>query len=200
MKTKTLTRAAVALMPAAILTFTTCSSPKGGAETTVTTEEGVPGGTVVDTYKTTATVIAVDAASRKVTMVSPDGKESKVTAGPDVRNFNQIQVGDHVKATVTRKVAVSLLPPGATREPNQSSVVVLSPKGAKPGAVKADIVEATAKVEALDAKNRKVSLRYPDGDRETYDVRKDVDMSQAHLGQEVLIRSTEAVAISFEKP
>jgi phage baseplate assembly protein gpV len=79
-------------------------------------------------------------------------------------------------------------------------VVVLSPKGAKPGAVKADIVEATAKVEALDAKNRKVSLRYPDGDRETYDVRKDVDMSQAHLGQEVLIRSTEAVAISFEKP
>jgi hypothetical protein len=31
-------------------------------------------------------------------------------------------------------------------------------------------------------------------------VRKDIDMSKAHLGQEILIRSTEAVAVRVEKP
>jgi translation elongation factor P/translation initiation factor 5A len=201
MKTKNLNWAAMALMPAVILTFTSCSStPKGGTETTATAQEGVPGGTVVETYKTKATVIAIDAVSRKVTIETPDGKKSKITCGPEVANFNQIQVGDQVKATVTKKVAVSLLEPGATRSPGQSSTVALAPKGAKPGIVVAETVEATARVEALDLKKRKVTLRFPDGDAETFDVRKDVDMSQAHLGQEVLIRSTEAVAVRVEKP
>src|SRR6476646_719600 len=100
MKTKTLNWAAMALMPAAILTFTSCSSPNGGADTTVTTREGVPGGTVVETYKTKAIVTSIDAASRKVVMETSEGKKTKFTAGPEVVNFEQIQVGDHVKATV----------------------------------------------------------------------------------------------------
>lgn len=212
MNTKRLNWAAMALMPAAILTFTSCSSTdkdKGGAEATPkggTTEaaayvqEGVPGGIVVETYKSTATVTSIDPASRKLTMVTPDGTKSKYTAGPEIANFNQIQVGDQVKATLTKQVAVSLLEPGATRSPGETSVVALAPKGAKPGAVMADTVEATARIEALDLKKRKATLMFPDGKKKTYDVRPDVDMTKAHLGQQVLIRVTEAVAIRVEKP
>jgi len=202
MKIKQLSWAAAALMPAAILTFTSCSStPTGETQTTSTTiQEGTPGSIVVKTTKTKATVTDIDRDSRKVTMETPDGKKSKYTCGPDVRNFDQIRVGDHVKATVTQKVAVSLLPPGTTATSGQSSVVALAPKGEKPGVVWANVTEKTARVEALDLKKREAILRYEEGDTETVEVRKDVDMSRAHLGQEVLIRSTDSVAVHVETP
>ncbi len=201
MKTKTLNWAAMALVPAAILTFTSCSSPKGGSEeTTFVAQEGVPGGTLVETLKTQATVTGIDPASREVTMVTPDGKKSKVTVDPEVRNFNQIQIGDQVKATVTKTVHIRLLEPGETLPSGQTSNVAVTPEGSKPGAMKSETTQATARIEVLDAKKRKVTLRYADGDSETYDVRKDVDMSKAHVGQDVLIRATEAKAIRVEKP
>ena len=66
--------------------------------------------------------------------------------------------------------------------------------------MKSETTQATARIEVLDARKRKVTLRYADGDSETYDVRKDVDMSRARVGQDVLIRATEAKAIRVEKP
>ena len=200
MRTKTLNWAAMALMPAAILTFTSCSSHKGGSETTTfSAQEGVPGGTLVETHKAVATVTGIDPASREVTMVTPEGKKSKVSVDPSVRNFNQIQMGDQVNATVTKTVTIRLLEPGETAF-GQSTNVTVAPEGAKPSAVRTETTQGTARIEVLDAKKRKVTLRYPDGDSETYDVRKDVDMSKAHVGQDVLISSTEAKAIRVEKP
>ena len=38
-------------------------------------KQGVPGGAVVQTYQTTATVTGIDAANRKVTLVKPDGEQ-----------------------------------------------------------------------------------------------------------------------------
>jgi Cu/Ag efflux protein CusF len=201
MKIKTLSWAAMALMPAAVLTFTSCSSSKGGAETsTYSTVEGEPGGTLVETKKTQATVTGIDPASREVTLVTPEGKKSKITVEPEVKNFNQIQIGDQVKATVTKTVHIKLLEPGESQAFGQSTNVTVAPEGAKPSAMRTETTQGTARIEVLDAKKRKVTLRYPDGDSETYDVRKDVDMSRAHVGQEVLIRSTEAKAIRVEKP
>ena len=201
MKIKTLNWAAIAFVSAATLTFTSCSStPKGGSEPTVTTQEGVPGGTMVETYTTKASVQAIDAATREVTMVTSEGKTSKIIAGPKVKNFNQIQIGDQITATVTKTVDVSLLEPGETRGASQSSVSGSASEGTKPSATRSDTAEATARIEALDAKDRKVTLRFSDGTAETFDVRKDIDMSKAHLGQEILIRSTEAVAVRVEKP
>jgi translation elongation factor P/translation initiation factor 5A len=201
MKTKTLNWAAMALVPAAILTFTSCSSPKGGSEeTTFVAQQGEPGGTLVETTKTQATVTGIDPASREVTMVTPEGKKSQMTVDPAVKNFNQIQIGDQIKATVTKTVHIRLLQPGETLPPGQSSTVAVTPEGSKPGAMKSETTQATARIEVLDARKRKVTLRYADGDSETYDVRKDVDMSRARVGQDVLIRATEAKAIRVEKP
>jgi hypothetical protein len=201
MKIKTLRWAAMALTPAAILTFTSCSSSKGGAETTTfSAQEGVPGGTLVETHKAVATVTGIDPASREVTMVTPEGKKSKVSVDPSVRNFNQIQMGDQVNATVTKTVTIRLLEPGETAAFGQSTNVSVAPEGAKPSAMRTETTQGTARIETLDGKKRKVTLRYPDGDSETYDVRKDVDMSKAHVGQDVLISSTEAKAIRVEKP
>jgi translation elongation factor P/translation initiation factor 5A len=201
MKTKLLKFATIAIMPAAMLALTSCSStPQGEGSTMVAAQKGVPGGVIVETYKVTATVTAVDAASRKVTLIMADGSKTTVKAGPEVVNFDQIQVGDQVKATVAEQLVVFVRKNGEPANDGEAAAVALAPVGAKPGVVMANTVEVTAKVEAIDLGRRKATLRFPDGQSKTFRVRPDVDMTKAKLGDEVVIRTTEAVAISVEKP
>ena len=44
----------------------------------------------------TATIIALDAAKREMTLKGPDGKEATMVAGPEVKNYGQLKVGDKV--------------------------------------------------------------------------------------------------------
>jgi Cu/Ag efflux protein CusF len=48
------------------------------------------------TATVTATIQAIDAASRLVTLKFDDGTVDTVVAGPEVRRFNELKVGDKV--------------------------------------------------------------------------------------------------------
>lgn len=162
--------------------------------------EGVPGGAFVQTIQVTATVAAIDKASRKVTLLSPDGIKQTVKAGPDVVNFDQIRVGDQLKVTATEELAVALARPGESREDGLTDVVVLAPKGAKPGGVMAETTRITGRVTAIDRQRRTATLQFADGTRKTFPVRSDVDLSQRKVGDQVVFRVTEMIAISITKP
>ena len=201
MKPITIKLPVLALLPAALLAFTSCSStPPGDRSTMVAAQRGVPGGVIVQTYKITVTVTAVDAASRKVTLTMADGAKTIVKAGPEVVNFDQIQVGDQVKATVAEQLVMFMRKNGEPANDGEAAAVALAPVGAKPGVVMANTVEVTGKVEAIDLAHRKATLRFPDGTSKTFKVRKDVDMTKGKIGDEVVFRTTEALAISVEKP
>jgi len=78
--------------------------------------------------------------------------------------------------------------------------VALAPLGAKPGVLMANTVEVTAKVKSIDVKHQKATLLFPDGTSHTFKVRKDVDLAKQTVGADVVIRTTEALAILVEKP
>ena len=201
MKPNTLKLTTLALLPAALLTFTSCSStPKIEPTTTAVYQQGVPGGIIVETYKNTATVTAIDAANRKVTLVTPDGRKETFKAGPEVVNFDQIRIGDQVKATLTEQLAVYMAKDNPPASEGEAALVALAPKGAKPGGLMANTVQVIAKVTAIDLKHHKATLKLPDGTTKTVAVRKDVDLTQRQVGEEVVIRCTEAIAIAVEKP
>lgn len=201
MKPNTLKLTTLALLPAALLTFTSCSStPKIEPTTTAVYQQGVPGGIIVETYKNTATVTAIDAANRKVTLVTQDGRKETFKAGPEVVNFDQIRIGDQVKATLTEQLAVYMAKDNPPASEGEAALVALAPKGAKPGGMMAQTVQVTAKVTAIDLKHHKATLKLPDGTTKTVAVRKDVDLTQRQVGEEVVIRCTEAIAIAVEKP
>ncbi len=174
--------------------------PGGEGAVMVAMQPGVPGGVAVATYQETATVEAIDKDKRKVTLTTANGEKTTFKAGPDVVNFDQIQAGDHVKATVTQQLAVFVRKTMETPGVGGATTVALAPVGAKPGVLVADAVEITAKVTAIDTKAHKATLEFPDGTSRTFKVRPDVDLAKESVGQTVLIRSTEALAISVEKP
>src|SRR5262249_33773748 len=114
-------------------------------------------------------------------------------------NFDQIQVGDQLKLKVAEQLVVFMASDAPPQTEGAVTMVALAPVGAKPGGLVADTIQIKAKVTAIDLKKHKATLQFPDGSEKTVAVRKDVDLTQRKVGEEVVIRCTEAVAISVEK-
>jgi len=196
MKNQILKWAGATLLPTVMLAFTSCSGTKGTEE--VAAIETPDGAIIVDTLTTSATVTAINADKRKVTLTSADGKKTTYKCGPEVVNFPQIQVGDQVKATVTEEAAI-FIGSGAPPSDVVSAAVALAPVGYKPGGELVDTMQVTAKVTAVDAKHHKVTLQFADGTTKQVKVGKKVDLAAVPVGTDVTIQITEGVAITVEK-
>jgi hypothetical protein len=189
------------VVPVALLAVVGCKSDGEEKQTTdVSQEKGVPGGTAVATSSVTATVTAIDKVSRHVSLVTADGNKTTVKVGPSAANFDQIELGDKVKVTVTQELVVALAEPGQASADGRAAAVVLAPIGAKPGGIAAATVQATATVTAIDISNHKATLQFADGTTKTFLVRKDVDLTKRKVGEKITFTYTESVAILVEKP
>jgi Cu/Ag efflux protein CusF len=167
---------------------------------TAKAEKGVPGGAVLKTASVTAKVTAIDPATRKLTLEREDGVTTTYTAGPEVINFDQIKIGDLVKVTAAEALVVFLRKKGEPATAGEGLTVARAAKGEKPGGLVAQTDEFTAKVNAIDVQGRKGTLEMPSGELRTVSVRDDVDLSKISVGDEVVIRSTKALAVRVEKP
>jgi len=158
-----------------------------------------PGGIVVDTAKSTSTVEDIDKANRIVTLKGPDGKIVKIKLGEEVKNFDQIEKGDHVVTEYYKSVALDVQKGGVAPSESQSSTVQVAPKGAKPGVVTVDTRTVVAVVEDINYKKRTVTLRTPEG-LETLKVAETAKrFKEVKKGDNVYVKETQALAISVNK-
>jgi hypothetical protein len=197
MNTTTLKFAAPALMLAALLSSAGCKSTKDEGKGSTEVVETPRGKSEISTHTTTATITGIDAPSRRVTLTTPDGRTSTYTLGPEVRNFDQLRIGDQVKTTLTEEVAVSVQK-GGTPTSGEGTVVSRAPVGGQPGGVIANTRQVTGKIIAIDG--RDVTLRFADGTTRKIKAGKDVDLAGISPGDTVTARFTEAMAITVEKP
>jgi hypothetical protein len=184
------------LLGASTLPTLAQQKPEAGVVTMASSAPGT--GTIASTVKVTATVTAIDAAKREITLKGPQGKEHTLTAGPDVRNFDQIKVGDSVVVRYAEALTLTLKKDGKElRGATETADAARAKKGEKPAGVVARQVEVTADVIALDAKTRTVTLR---GQNRVVDL-KIPDPGQFKLikvGDQIQAVYTEAVALSVE--
>src|SRR5690349_11033863 len=92
---------AAALVP---LAYGQAQSPAGGAVVGTAPGKGV----AMQAVKASATVEAVDVATRTVKLKNARGDERTITAGPEVRNLDQIKVGDTVTIEYVEALAIEL--------------------------------------------------------------------------------------------
>jgi hypothetical protein len=189
---------------AVVFTLTSCAfvsiPPPVETSSASAYQEGVPGGIIVNTLDVSARVTAIDKANRKATLLGPDGKTFTVKAGPEYVNFDQVGVGDWVNLTVTEELVVYLNEGGESGNDESAALVSLAPKGAQPGGLIAETTQITGTVTAIDPEKRTATLRFEDGSTKTFPVRSDVDLTKRKLGEKVVFRITEMIAISVEKP
>ncbi|HSZ59500.1 MAG TPA: hypothetical protein VK797_27900 [Tepidisphaeraceae bacterium] len=198
------------LVAMSMLVFCTCgvscasnnSEPAAGDGTDrqVSIVRTSDGATVTELYTATATVSDIDRSTRSVTLAAPDGKKTTFKAGDDVRNFDQIAVGDHVTAQVWEVLAVHLVRKGNPSASDADAAVVAAraPKGAKPGGFVVASTEEFATVIAVDPESRWGTLKFPDGKWRSLQAGENVDLTNVKPGDKVSIRHTEGAAISVE--
>lgn len=160
--------------------------------------KGVPGGTLLETETLLASVSAINGAKRTFTLRDNLGNQRTFVAPPQMENFDQLKVGDHVKAVVSQERIVHLRQPGEVANDGAAGVLATAPQGDKPGLLAADTVEITALVKGMDTTLRTATLLLPNGSERVFKVRPDVDMKTEYLGRQVVIRVTTAVAVSVQ--
>src|ERR1017187_1925724 len=115
MKIIFLSSATAALAVAVLVLSTSCSSPPPKGPMAVHTFQqegggsGFGGAMLVNSVTTNATVVSLNTAQRQLLLRFPSGIEKTYRAGSEISNFDQIKVGDQVKATTVEDFAVSIV-------------------------------------------------------------------------------------------
>ena len=157
-----------------------------------------PGTGTVAAVMISARVESIDKAQRQLTLKGPKGNVQTVTAGPEVRNFDQIKVGDMVVARYMEALTLTLKKDGKELvAKTEQADGARSAAGAKPAGIVGRQVEVTADVVAVDAKTQTLTLKGP---KQTVEL-KVPDPKQFALvkvGDQIQATYTEALALSVE--
>ncbi|HYG85706.1 MAG TPA: hypothetical protein VD978_05570 [Azospirillum sp.] len=193
-------RPAQILLTAALAIATTAAAAQtnwSGAVGPATSDADRPRVVLVENVRLNATVTAMDKDSRTVTLRYPDGIEETVKAGPEVRNFDQIRVGDTVLAEYARQTNIFARPPLSGTSATARSSFNRAQPGEMPRGTAVQTTEITAVIEDIDQAARRVTLRGPQGRARTIQVSPDVQgLENVHKGDEVVIRQTEAISLA----
>ncbi len=170
-----------------------------GAQTGAVVTGKAPGMVgVAQTVNVTATISAIDKATRDVTLKGPKGNEVTLTAGPEVKKFDSLKVGDQVDVQYVEAVTLELKKGGGmvvARTVEKGAV------GSKPGerpagavgrqvTIVADVValDPATQMVTLKGPNRTVDLKIPDPEQ----------FKRIAKGDQVEAKYTQAVALAVE--
>lgn len=157
------------------------------------------GGTQETLITSTATVEAVDQATREVRLRDDkDGSVFVVTAGPEVRNLAQVSAGDRVTVDFYQSVTASMADPADSGEPATAIVAGRAPEGAMPGALAVQSDSMVVTVVSYDANSGLATYRTPDGlvRRSVVPPNLRAFAADRGPGARVLVTMTKAVAVS----
>jgi len=160
-----------------------------------------PGMVVTDQVVVKATVGAVDYENRLVTLRGQEGNVFTVRADDRVKNLDQVKVGDLAVAEYYKSTALFVRSAEGGPSSGQTETVRVAPRGEKPYIVEVTTREVTATVEAIGYLSRTITLRGADGKPVNFLVDPSVKrFNEVKVGDEVVSRYTESVAVSIQKP
>jgi len=149
-----------------------------------------------------ATVVDVEKSKRLVSLRGPDGRVTTLELGPEVRNFDQIHVGDAVVATYYEAIGFALKDPKEADEPGAAGIVAgRAAPGERPEAAIGKFVETTVTIQSVDSEGNSVTFKGEDGLVRTVPVKREDGRAFAKKlkpGDRVVISYEEALAISVQ--
>ncbi|APA89179.1 hypothetical protein BJG93_19690 [Paraburkholderia sprentiae WSM5005] len=177
-----------------------CLANTGFAQTEVpVVVKSEPGKVSVSgTVTTTSTVVGIEPETRTVWLKDPKGKVVQVVVGEEARNFDQIKVGDVVKAEYSQALTITLKKGNAPLSANETHTLDRTPAGAKPGGSASREVTIMANVVAVDHRSGVVTLKGPQGNTVDLIVQDPEQLNRIKKGDHMQAVYKEAVAISVE--
>lgn len=172
------------------------AKPSVSTETVAAKKQGAVGAAKVATAR--GTITQVDTAGRTITLKRPNGEEAIIPIGPEVKNFDQIKVGDQVVFRQLAAIVFELKKSDSKiRSRTEHENVERAQPGEKPAIAATKEVRVVADVTALDKKAGTISLRGP---KETRSFKADNPKLLANVkkGDKVEVTYVEGAALSVE--
>ena len=149
-----------------------------------------------------AVVTKVDSKTRTVTLKDKDGTVTNFVAGPEIKNFPQIKVGDRLTVTHELAVVIELLKVNnqGIRSEVQTTSQTSAPLGSKPASVISNTTTIIATVIGIDRQKLTISVKGPKGKPDIYRIKNAALLKDIAVNDEVKIVLYDAMAASFTAP
>jgi Cu/Ag efflux protein CusF len=145
----------------------------------------------------TATIKAIDQTTRSITLRSENGDEDTFTVSPDVTRFNQLKVGDTIKATYYESLVFEVRKPGAVSTAPGTAVAGGRLKDV-PGGALGKQQTTTVTVKAVDMDAPSITVVTADGRTLTRKIAEKKNLEGVKPGDRIDITYTQAVVVSAE--
>ena len=192
------------LAVALALSFVACantqsSPPTKGASEIAAPPSAVPvAGIAAETVITVhGKIVAVDSASKQVTLQGPNGKNVTLTVN-NPYNLRSLKAGDRYVAQFTE--SVSIVGKGPSDKPPVATLAAglwTAKPGEVPGAAAAREAQLVVVVSAIDQADQRVTLQAPDGSTENIHVTNPAALQGVQVGDIITITLTQSVAIAL---
>src|SRR4051812_40783057 len=143
-----------------------CASSKPSGEPPIEVQStGTPGeASATRSQKLTATVLAVDTASRKLTVKLEDGSSQTINVPAAVKRLDEIAAGDKIEVDVQEGILFQYQPPGsAFVEPAVAVGAARAGASEAPAGAVAGAIQSTGTIIGGDTKSRGVPVQDPGG-------------------------------------
>jgi hypothetical protein len=167
----------------------------GTESSTTLVLEGVAGGVSVTTLVVEAEIVAIDREARTVRLKGLKGGLRTVEIGPEAVRFDELQVGDKVRATLSEEVAVLVNPQGEVGPDGVETAGARAEGGERPAGVVVQSAQLTAELIEINPTERTAVVRFEDGTTRKVQVRPDVKMEEHKVGEKIVIFVTDTLAI-----
>jgi hypothetical protein len=147
----------------------------------------------------TATIVAIDATNRLVSLKGSDGMVETIYAGPDVKRFSELKVGDNVTFKYYESVVFAIQQPGEKPPANVPPSLVRN-AGPKPGGMLSQQATAVVTVQAIDNAVGAITIKSEKGDVMSFKVEDKSNLKGVKVGDRIQVTYTQALAISVEPP
>lgn len=148
----------------------------------------------------TASVEAINRETRMLALRGQEGRLATVYAGPEVRNFDQIDIGDEVVVTFYAAIGAEVSKPEqATKGVQQEGAVLRAAEGARPAGAVAQMMTTTVVIDSVDKSMNTVSFKRQDGLMRVLaieDPKAQAFIHELKRGDMVTVTYMEAVAVS----
>lgn len=152
------------------------------------------------TATVTEKVVAIDYATREITLQDKDGNKDSFQASPAIKRFNEIKVGDTITFSYQESVALNMVKAGAdmAAASPSSSPVVTELGGAKPAGQISQTMTTTVTIQAIDMTAPSVSVKTEDGRVLTFAAKNKDLLKGFKVGDVVRITYSQALMMAVQ--
>ena len=156
------------------------------------------GETVGASVTVTAKVTSVDQKTRKVKIITDDGKKYSFIAGDNVVNLPQVKKGDIITATYTEAIAYQVRKHNKETGVMVTQAAAAAEPGQKPAGAVMEQTTVAVTITAIDPTVPSVTFKGPKGGIKTIKVKDPQKLNDVKVGDVVDITYTEALAIKVD--